>query len=150
MHIRSCLTRRGLCALLLLLWTPLLAQSTDAVVVTQRYEKSVRGTVDGFPFLLLRGDHGERGEAHGVLAAREILKSCDGMALFIAAHGGGWDKALTAVQRFEFSPRFETELAGMLRGIRKALPRSEDRVLSAAGREIGLDDLKVLQTGHIF
>ena len=38
-------------------------------VVTARYERSLRGTVDGFPFILLRGDHSERGEAHGYLGA---------------------------------------------------------------------------------
>jgi hypothetical protein len=38
----------------------LLAASEDpAAVVTERHERSIRGTIDGFPFLLLRGDHAE-------------------------------------------------------------------------------------------
>jgi hypothetical protein len=126
------------------------APAAETVTVTRRHERSLRGTIGGFPFLLLRGSHDERGEAHGVLAAREILTSCDGMARFVTAHGGGWPKALAAMQAFEFPPRFEQELAGMLRGIRKALPSREDRILPSVNKEIDLDDLKLLQTGDVF
>jgi hypothetical protein len=144
------LARWSACLLVLFLWASAPVHASETVTVTQRHGQSLRGTVEGFPFLLLRGSHGARGEAHGVLAAREVLRSCDGMARFVNAHGGGWDRALVAMRRFEFPPRFEQELAGMLRGIRTALPERDDRVLSATGKEIALDDLKLLQTGDVF
>lgn len=133
------------------------ASASAEIVVAARHGQSVRGTIDGFPFLLLRGTHAQRGEDHGALAARDIIGVCDGMARTINLAGLAtgrknlsWPGALVAVQRFTFPSRFNEELEGMLRGIQQALPDAKDRQLSAVGREITLDDLKVLQTGDLF
>jgi len=135
------------------LGVPAEADGSPAVIVSERYGQSCRGSVDGFPVLVLRGTHRERGEAHGFLGAREIVKTCDAMALTVNVMFGesgetaGWDHAKTLMARFEFPARFEAELDGMLEGIHKALPAPADRMLKATGREIGLDDLKMLQCG---
>ncbi|MBN1461324.1 MAG: hypothetical protein JXA57_17490 [Armatimonadetes bacterium] len=126
---------------------------SPSVTVSERYGQSCRGTVDGLPVLVLRGTHRERGEAHGFLGAREIVKTCDAMALSVNAMFGetgeaaGWERAKKLMGRFQFPPRFEVELAGMLEGIHKALPNSCDRTLKATGAEIAFDDLKMLQCG---
>lgn len=127
------------------------------VVVLARHGKSLRGTIDGFPILLLRGTHEERGEAHGALAAREIIAICDSTAAFLKLGSyaakrpdATWEGGLKAAAAFEFPRRFEVELAGMLRGIQEALPNPEDRVVKALGREITLEDLKLLQAGDVF
>ena len=139
-------------ALVLLNVSATAGQARD-VSVSQRYGQSCRGVVDGFPVLVLRGTHRERGEAHGFLAAREIIETCNAMATTVNAMGGnadapsGWESAKRLVDRFAFPSRFETELEGMLDGIHKALPEARDRQLKATGAEITLDDLKVLQCG---
>lgn len=129
------------------------SEQTPACSVSQRYGESCRGVVDGFPVLVLRGTHRERGEAHGFLAAGEIIKTCDAMALAVNAMSGeakdasGWERAKKLMGRFRFPSRFEAELVGMLEGIHKALPDSCDRTLKATGAEITFDDLKMLQCG---
>jgi hypothetical protein len=126
---------------------PVFAGSTAEVVVTDRHERSLRGTIDGQAFLLLRGDHTERGKAHGYLAAREILGSINGtLSALESQRPGVWDRRFVpAMARFDFEPRYQQELAGMLEGIRAALPDPQDRVIEALGREVSLDDLKVGQ-----
>jgi len=127
------------------------------IVVTTRHGKSVRGTVDGFPFLLLRGTNAERGKAHGRLAAREIVALYDATAGFLntgaKARGRkdvGWTQALQVLKRYEFPERFKAELTAMLTGIREALPDPADRTLKSLGREISLEDLMLVQAGDIF
>lgn len=117
------------------------------VVVAARHERSVRGMIDGQAFLLLRGEHAQRGKAHGYLAAREILASINGVLSALEAQRPGmWDQRFVPLMaRFDFAPRYQQELAGMLEGIREALPDAQERMLTALGREVGLDDLKIGQ-----
>lgn len=132
------------CALAALMSGPVLAAE---VVVTDRHERSVRGTIDDQAFLLLRGDHVQRGKAHGYLAAREILASINGVLSALEAQAPGmWDQRFVPLMtRFDFAPRYQQELAGMLEGIREALPDARDRMLTPIGREVGIEDLKVGQ-----
>ncbi len=120
------------------------------VQVTGSYGQSVRGTVDGFPFLMLRGTHTERGKAHGVLAAAQVINSVNSMAAYL--NGSGvltWNDAISGLGYFNIPSRYISELTGMLAGIQEALPNPSNRVLTALGREITLDDLKVLQIGDM-
>ncbi len=144
------------CIIALFLAVPL-GPAHAQIVVVASHGQSVRATIDGFPLLVLRGTHAQRGEAHGALAARDIISVCDGMARMINGSGlaagrkdMSWATALTLVRRFEFPQRFEEELAGMLRGIDAALPDAKDRMMPSLGRPITLEDLKVLQTGDLF
>ena len=50
------------------------AGELPAITVSARYGQSCRGSVGGLPVLVLRGTHSERGEAHGFLGAKEIVK----------------------------------------------------------------------------
>jgi hypothetical protein len=131
------------------------AEEMPIVNVSQRYGQSCRGSVGGFPVLVLRGTHRERGEAHGFLAAKEILKTCDAMAAAVnsmepAGTGEtGWEAARKLVNRFQFPERFQAELEGMLHGIEGALPDARDRKLKATDTEVTLEDLKVLQCGDV-
>ena len=133
------------------------APEAKEVVVLARHGKSLRGTIDGFPLLLLRRD--ARGARRGAwaLAAKEIVAICDSTAAFLKLGSyaakrpdATWEGGLKAVGAFEFAPRFEAELAGMLRGIQEALPNPADRTVKTLGREITLEDLKLLQTGEVF
>lgn len=126
------------------------------VAVVARHGRSVRGTVDGFPFLLLRGTHAERGRAHGALAAKEIVGLCDATAGFLRIGGQAagrsdvsWERALQGLDRYTFPERFATEVAAMYEGIQEALPDAADRTLRSLGRQITLRDLMLLQTGEI-
>ena len=129
---------------------PLAQRDNRLVQVTGSYGQSVRGTVDGFPFLMLRGTHYERGKAHGVLAASQILGSVSAMAAYI--NGSGiltWNDAIAGLVYFNMQSRFVTELSGMYDGIVEALPSPASRVVPALGRAVTLDDLKVLQVGDM-
>jgi hypothetical protein len=123
----------------------------SGLIVSARYGRSLRGSVDGLPLLVLRGTHRERGEAHGFLGAREIIRTCDAMAGAIAqvSDAGttsvGWEAARELAGRFRFPARFQEELRGMVDGLKKALPKARDRRLQATGVEITLEDLKVMQ-----
>ncbi|MCC7408763.1 MAG: hypothetical protein IT442_11875, partial [Phycisphaeraceae bacterium] len=133
------------------------AQTSNPIVVIARHGQSLRGKVDSFPILLLRGTQEQRGEAHGFLAAKEIIGVCDATAGFLkqGSYAAGkpanpWEQGIEAVARFTFPPRFEAELRGMLRGIEMALPNEQDRQVPALGRAITLEDLKLLQAGEVF
>jgi len=155
--MRGLLYQAALAAALaaLLVQTSASAEDRETVTVSERYGRSCRGSVDGLPFLVLRGTHRERGEAHGFLGAREIIKTCDAMAGVVSGMGGpeakgeGWEAAKTLVRRFRFPERFQDELQGMMDGIRKALPDPGDRMLKATGAEITMEDLEVLQCGDV-
>jgi hypothetical protein len=131
------------------------AGGPPTLAASQRYGQSCRGSVGGLPVLLLRGTHRERGEAHGFLGAKEIVKTCDAMATAVnmmgddAEGGKGWDAAKSMVDRFQFPDRFQAEIEGMLSGIEKALPDPGDRTLRATGAELTLEDLMVLQCGDV-
>lgn len=123
------------------------ASAPDKIVVEAKYGKSLRGTFDGYPILVLRGTHRERGTAHGVLAGREIIGQLD--EVFLPAvkrmSGGAWDdRLLPVIRTSSWPPRYEQELSGMMAGIRKALPDRKDRLLKTLGREISLEDLKAV------
>jgi hypothetical protein len=124
--------------------------SSSEITITARYGKSVRGSADGFPLLILRGTHTEHGKAHGFLSAKEIISSIETMAGFIDRSGSNWDDFVAGVKRFTFPERFEQELGGMLSGIHGALGVPAQRIVPALKREVGLDDLKVLQCGDLF
>jgi hypothetical protein len=115
--------------------------------IQERFGKSWRGTIDGFPVLLLRGTHRERGEAHGRLEAGAILSLLDDV-LIPSLHKltpGCWEKKLVKESAsFAIPARYQEELAGMLEGLRAALPRREVRMLKTLDREIGLEDLQAL------
>jgi len=123
--------------------------------MAENYGQSVRASADGFPLIVLRGTHEERGRAHGFLAAREIVRTLDAMAGAINAGGDSgegptpWAAACEMVDRFAFPGRFLTEVGGMLAGIEEALPDAADRTLNATGAPLTLEDLKVLQCGDV-
>lgn len=123
------------------------AGAQERVEIAARYGRSARGTIDGFPFLVLRGDAAERGKAHGVLAAREIVRFLD-EALIPVIHAtspGAWEAGFAGrTGLFSWPERYERELAAMLEGIREALPEAADRKLRSLGREIRREDLKAL------
>lgn len=123
------------------------AAAQEPVQVTARHDRSARGTLGGFPFLVLRGDATARGRAHGILAGREILRFLDqGLIPVIdATSPGAWEAAFAGrTNLFVWPERYERELGAMLEGIRQALPDAEDRRLKRLGREIRLEDLKAL------
>ncbi|HYF01543.1 MAG TPA: C45 family peptidase [Planctomycetota bacterium] len=119
----------------------LLAGADDGRVKTvARHGRSWRGTIDGFPLLVLRGSPSERGEAHGRLAGAEILRMIDALSGALHRHKPGtWDGALVpAARRFEWPPRYEAELRAMA----AALPA--ERRVAALGRDATLEDLMTL------
>lgn len=134
-------------ALLALLAVLPAATADGKLQVTARHGKSLKGTVDGYPFLLLRGALRERAVDHGFLAAREILAALDqGIIPTINKQiAATWENLfIPAAGRFEWPRRYEEELQGLLVGIAQAIPKKEDRVLKSLGREIALADLKAL------
>lgn len=123
-------------ALLLLLFAP-----DDARVrATARHGDSWRGTIDGFPVLVLRGTAAARGEAQGRLAGGDVLRTIDALAAALQKQKpGAWDGALVpAARRFQWPTRYEEEL----RALAAALPG--DRRLRAVDRDATVDDLKTL------
>jgi hypothetical protein len=134
-----------------LLFLPLLAllgaSPAAPLEIQERHGRSFRGTVDGFPVLMLRGTHRERGEAHGRLEAAGILSILDDVLIpfMHKLTPGSWEKKiLKEAAAFSFPARYEEELAGMLDGLRAALPRPEDRTLKSLQREIEIYDLRAL------
>ncbi|MHC4981729.1 MAG: C45 family autoproteolytic acyltransferase/hydrolase [Planctomycetota bacterium] len=120
------------------------------VTITARHGKSLRGEIDGHPFLLLRGTHEQRGRDYGFLAAEDIVKLVDNV---VRSAGAGFrsvgryayeELLLWQASKFRWPDRYETELAAMLEGIREAMPDPEDRRLEALKREISLEDLKAV------
>lgn len=131
----------------LLAFTQPLAAADSPIEVTARYEQSLRGTLHGYPVLVLRGNHYERGKAHGVLVGKDIVRVFNGTILPLLALQDRrmWDEKFVARSRqFAFPERYERELTGMLAGIEEVLPNREDRMLPALGRILDLDDLKAI------
>ncbi|MBI3855889.1 MAG: hypothetical protein HY293_09395 [Planctomycetes bacterium] len=132
---------------LLLVFLPLLAgfRAGDLQVVA-RHGRSLRATYDGVPLLALKGSAAERGRAHGFLCARDIQLFIDAFVPVVKSRkSGDWDKdILPAARHFVWPKRFEEELAAMLAGIREALPDPRARTLKNLGRELSVDDLKVM------
>lgn len=123
------------------------ASPAAKVEIQERHGKSWRGTIDGFPILMLRGTQRERGEATGRLAGGVILTMIDQalLPLIQLRAPGAWDASFVkSAAAFAFPPRFEEELAAMLEGLQAARPNKEDRMLKSLGREITLGDLKAI------
>lgn len=114
--------------------------------VVARYGQSVRGEVDGVGFLVLRGTPEEQGEAHGVLAAEDILRLLnETLVAQVEKHPGAWDAAIIpVVKAFDFPAHFEAELEAVFRGLQKALPDPDDRKVTLLGRKISIEDLQAL------
>jgi hypothetical protein len=143
--------------LIALLATSLVRAETTVVA---RHGSSLRASVDGRAVLVLRGSHAERGEAHGMLGAREIVETVEFLAGKLNTIGAlvdpdrtaadkpriNWQNFRKAAEHFEMPDRFREELAGMLHGIEQALPTYADRTLKATGQAITLADLRALQT----
>jgi hypothetical protein len=134
-----------------LLLLPLLfslgAAPNGSLEIQERHGKSFKGVIDGFPVLVLRGTHRERGEAHGRLEAAAILSILDDVLIpyMHKLTPGSWErKFLHEAASFAFPARYEEELGGMIDGLHGALPRVEDRTLKTLGREIRIEDLKTL------
>lgn len=109
------------------------------VAVDVRHEKSWRGTIDGHPLLVLRGDAVERGRAQGLLAGKDILQALDAVVATLQKNRpGAWDASmLPLVKRFSWPPRFERELEALV----DALPVEP---LPSLKRKAGIDDLRAL------
>jgi len=148
LHLKSMLAATAALAFLSVAGS---AGEAPTITVSQRHGQSCRGTVGSLPVLVLRGTHRERGEAHGSLGAKEIIKTCDAVATAVNAVGKagteetGWEAAKRLMSRFQYPERFQGELEGMMQGIQAALPEAKDRTLKATGAEVTLEDLKMLQ-----
>ncbi|HHN46801.1 MAG TPA: hypothetical protein ENN09_05100 [Planctomycetes bacterium] len=123
----------------------LTASAAAEVAVSATHLKSCRGAIDDFPILILQGSAAERGEAHGRLAAREIIDTIDTAASALAERGkSSWDTLLAGAGFFTYSKRFESEIAAMLYGINAALPDANDRVVPSLKRPVSAADIKAL------
>lgn len=94
---------------------------SQQIEVTERYSKSLRVRINAIPVLVLRGNYEEMGEAHGVLAGKEIIQFLDNILIPYAnkQHPNSWDrKVLPAAGAYVFSANYEKELTAMMRGIR--------------------------------
>jgi len=130
-----------------LLLVPLLFGFTAAdFQVVAKHGKGVRATYDGVPVLVLKGTAADRGRDHGFLCAREILQFLDAFVPVVKARkSGDWDKdVLPVAKRFVWPKRYEDEMTAMAVGIREALPDAKARTLKSLGREVTVDDLKVM------
>jgi hypothetical protein len=115
--------------------------------ITERYGNSLRKNINSFTVLVLRGSYEEMGEAHGVLAGKEIIQLLDNIIIpFLnKQQTDGWNrKVIPATAAFIFPERYEKELISMLKGIEKKYPDRNDRMLFSLKREIKIDDLRAL------
>lgn len=139
--------RRPLLLPLLLLAALSGAAPAAKLDIQERHGRSFRGTLDGFPILMLKGTHRERGEAHGRLEAKAIVGLLNEAIIPTLAKFApdAWEKKLLKeTEGFLFPARYDEELAAMLDGIRAAIPDKEGRRLTSLNREISIGDLKAL------
>ena len=119
-------------------------RSSPQMKVTARYGRSLRGTIGAVPVLLLRGSPEEMGEAHGFFAARDIIAFLDRFLIpcMNSRQPDAWERrVLPGANAFLFDARYQKELEGIMTGIVKALPNTQDRWLASIHREIRLADL---------
>ncbi len=129
---------------------PAATAGQPTVEIKARHGQSWRGSIDGLSVLMLRGNHRERGEAHGKLAGAEIVKSCNQLATMLQKKlPGGWATAGVIGKQFQPPKRYREELAGMLAGIEQSTT-VEERTLAAAQRPINFEDLALLNTADVF
>lgn len=109
------------------------------IAVDARHERSWRGTIDGHPLLVLRGDAVERGRAQGLLAGKDILQVLEAVAATLHKNRpGAWERDLLPLaRRFAWPARFQLELEALV----DVLPLDP---VPALGRKAGLDDLRAL------
>lgn len=120
------------------------------IEIKARHGQSWRGTVDGMNVLMLRGTHRERGEAHGRLAGKEIVASCNQLANILNKRlPGGWSASIVLAKQFQLPQRYREELQGMLAGIEQSTTE-EERTIATVGRSVGVDDLVLLNTADVF
>ena len=55
--------------------------ASEAITVSDRYETSWRGHFESVPVMVLRGDAKQRAQAHGYLAAEDIIDLLNGYVL---------------------------------------------------------------------
>lgn len=120
-----------------------------ATSISQTYGQSIRGTTNGFPFLLLRGNAYERGKAYGALAGPEIISSVNTMVTYIRSAGLDWNSLKNNLSRFSYTQRYLDELNGMMAGIEESLS-STNRIIPALGTAITRNDLQTFQTPDLF
>jgi len=117
-------------------------QPTGADAVTGDFR-----VVEGVKVLTLWGTPYQRGYAHGRLAAQGVLDVVDavcGSNLLLERRGDYERVILPMMDRFAFEPDDETELRGLLEGVRAAL--GERALLKRIGRTLTLADLKACNT----
>jgi hypothetical protein len=115
--------------------------------ITERYGNSLRRNINSVTVLVLRGSYEEMGEAHGVLAGKEIIHLLDNIIIPYVnkQETNGWDrKVLPATAAFTFPERYEKELISAMKGIEIKYPDRNDRMLFSLKREIKIDDLRAL------
>jgi hypothetical protein len=115
--------------------------------ITERYGNSLRRNINSVTVIVLRGSYEEMGEAHGVLAGKEIIQLLDNIIIpFVnKQETNGWDrKVLPVTAAFTFPERYQKELISMMKGIEKKYPDRNDRMIFSLKREIKIDDLRAL------
>jgi hypothetical protein len=113
----------------------------------ERYGKSARGKIGDIPVLVLRGNYEEIGEAHGVLAGRDIVSLLDSFLIPYVnrIQSSAWDEIVFNLSKsFRFPESYEKELCGIYNGIKIKYPNIADRMLSSLNREIIVEDLRAL------
>ena len=143
---RATLLVVGSLTLLLLIVFPGTFTRADDLTVHSRYGQSVRGEIGGIEFLMLRGTRQEQGEAHGVLAAKDILRVLnDTLIAHVEKQPGAWDGAiLPMVRKFSLPAHYLLELEALLRGLQKTLKDPDDRIIEILKREVRIEDLQAL------
>jgi hypothetical protein len=85
------------------------------------------------------------GEAHGVLAGKEIIHLLDRIVIpyLNKYRKNAWTvEVLPLSARFVFPEKYERELVATLAGIEREYPARNDRMLLSLGREISINDLR--------
>ena len=122
-------------------------QIEKKMVVSERYGKSLRAEIGDIGILVMRGTDEEMGEAQGALAGKEILRLVDDFLIPAINRGkqNVWDTVMLPMAKsFALPEPYEKELASIVRGLVIRYPKDKDRMLNSIGREISLDDLRVL------
>ena len=115
--------------------------------IAETYLNSSRGYIGEIGVLVLRGTYEEIGEAHGVLAGRDIIDMLDSFLIPYVneMQADAWDGQLIPfAESFRFPQDYERELQAILDGITLKFPDKADRTLESLKREISVEDLRAL------